>query len=52
MNLGYASHDATEIPAIRALAAHAARELGLEWVALPEAAGITGGGRAPLEYGR
>jgi dinuclear metal center YbgI/SA1388 family protein len=52
VSLVLASHHATEFPGICALAEHAARELGVEWVALPEAAGVAGGGRAPLEYER
>ena len=49
MNLALASHHATEFPGICALAGHVAAELGVEWVPLPEAEGVAGGGRAPVE---
>lgn len=51
MTLVYASHVATEFPGICALAAHISAEFALPWVALPEAIEITGGGKAPLQYG-
>jgi putative NIF3 family GTP cyclohydrolase 1 type 2 len=50
LTLVYASHFATEFPGICALAAHTASRFGLPWVALPEGAGITGGGTAPCQY--
>ncbi len=52
LTLVYATHAATEFPAICAFAASVAAELGLLSVDLPETASITGGGRAPLEYPR
>jgi predicted secreted Zn-dependent protease len=52
LTLVYATHTATEFPAICAFVASVAEALGLFSVNLPETASITGGGRAPLEYGR
>jgi putative NIF3 family GTP cyclohydrolase 1 type 2 len=52
LNLVYATHTATEFPAICVFAASVAAELGLLSIDLPETASITGGGPAPLEYGR
>ena len=49
MNLVLASHHATEFPGICALAEQVAAELGLAWVPLPEAEGVAGGGRTPVE---
>lgn len=51
LTLVLASHVATEFPGICTLAADTAKRFGLPWVALPEAPGITGGGKAPLQYG-
>ncbi|HEX2189301.1 MAG TPA: Nif3-like dinuclear metal center hexameric protein [Longimicrobiaceae bacterium] len=51
ISLAYATHQATEFPGICALTERVAAEFGLEWVALPEAAVVSGGGRAPLELG-
>lgn len=51
LTLVYASHAATEFPGICSLAAGTAHAFGLPWVALPEASDITGGGKAPLQYG-
>ena len=51
MTLVLASHVATEFPGVCALAADTAIKFGLPWVALPEAPDITGGGKAPLQYG-
>lgn len=49
INLVLASHHATELPGICALAERAAAELGLRWVPLPEAEGVSGNGRAPAD---
>lgn len=49
MSLVLASHHATEFPGICALAERAAGELGVAWVPIPEAPGVAGNGRAPLE---
>jgi putative NIF3 family GTP cyclohydrolase 1 type 2 len=51
LTLVLTSHVATEFPGICALVADTAGRFGLSWVALPEAPGITGGGKAPLQYG-
>jgi putative NIF3 family GTP cyclohydrolase 1 type 2 len=51
LTLVYASHVATEFPGICALTAHIGTKFGLPWVALPESVDITGGGKAPLQYG-
>jgi putative NIF3 family GTP cyclohydrolase 1 type 2 len=49
LSLVYATHMATEFPAICAFAASVATALELPCIDLPETASITGGGRAPLE---
>jgi len=51
LTLVYASHVATEFPGICALAAHTAAKFDLPWTPLPEAAEITRGGKAPVQYG-
>ena len=50
LSLVYASHLATEFPAICDLAQSVAEALHVSYVAVPEAPWITGGGRAPLEF--
>ena len=51
ISLVYATHAATEFPAICAFAASVAAAFGVPCVDLPETPSITGGGPAPLEYG-
>jgi putative NIF3 family GTP cyclohydrolase 1 type 2 len=51
LSLVYATHAATEFPSICDFAKSVAGALGVEFVAIPESPWITGGGRAPLEYG-
>ncbi len=51
MSLVYATHAATEFPAVTAFVASVAAELKVDFVAIPEAEWITGGGRAPIEHG-
>jgi len=51
LTLVYATHVATEFPAICALASRVADDLGIGWVPIPEADYITGGGAAPLHFG-
>ena len=48
--VGRGAHAATEFPGICALATPIADRFQLPWTALPEAADITGGGSAPLQY--
>jgi putative NIF3 family GTP cyclohydrolase 1 type 2 len=52
LTLVYATHVATEFPAICALASRVADDLGIGWVPIPEADYITGGGAAPLHFGQ
>lgn len=49
LSLVFASHAATEFPAVCAFVASVADALGLEWQAIHESEFITGGGRAPIE---
>lgn len=50
LSLVYASHLATEFPAICDFAQAVAYALHISYVAIPEAPWITGGGKAPLEF--
>lgn len=50
LSLVFASHGATEFPAVTAFVAALAEELGLEWRAIREAEHIAGGGRAPIQH--
>ncbi|MEP6832367.1 MAG: Nif3-like dinuclear metal center hexameric protein, partial [Gemmatimonas sp.] len=52
LSLVYATHVATEYPAICAFAASVSAALDLAFTAVPETKSITGGGRAPIEYDR
>jgi len=51
ISLIYATHAATEFPAICDFARSVAEAIAVEFVVIPESPWITGGGRAPLEYG-
>lgn len=51
LSLVYATHAATEFPSICEFATSVAAALELEVICIPEARWITGGGRAPIEYG-
>ncbi|MEP6591578.1 MAG: Nif3-like dinuclear metal center hexameric protein [Gemmatimonadota bacterium] len=50
VSLVLASHSATELSAVCALAASTAHELVLDWVPIEGDTHITGGGRAPIEH--
>jgi putative NIF3 family GTP cyclohydrolase 1 type 2 len=50
LSLVYASHMATEFPAICDFAQSVAGALHVSYVPIPEAPWITGGGKAPLEF--
>lgn len=51
VSLVYASHTATEFPAICDFVRSVAEAIAVDFIAIPESPWITGGGRAPLEYG-
>jgi putative NIF3 family GTP cyclohydrolase 1 type 2 len=51
LSLVFATHGATEFPAVCAFVASVATTLALEWRAIRESPDITGGGRAPIEHG-
>lgn len=51
VSLVYATHAATEFPAICDFAKSVADAMDVEFIAIAESSWITGGGRAPLEYG-
>ena len=50
LSLVYASHSATEFPAICHFAQSVADALHVSYASIPEAPWITGGGKAPLEF--
>lgn len=50
LSLVFATHAATELPAVCAFVETTASALGVEWSAIRESEHISGGGRAPIEH--